>query len=241
MMRWDMRRVRRMRGGRVSGVLAGVLLAATAAVPAHGEIVLSKVIVDLHPDRSPYDDIEVWNDGAERMYVVAEPAEIIEPGLPGQRRVPAQDPSASGLLVAPQRLVLEPGQRRVVRVSAVAARGSRDRVYRVAIKPVSGELSAEQSALKVFVGYDTLVIYRPAETIGAIVARREGRRLILTNESNTAQEVFDGKQCDARGADCRQLATARIYAGATLEQELPFDTHVEYNVSSGRKTAVVRY
>lgn len=235
-----MRKLRRMRGWSITGVLAAAMWAAIGA-PANGAIVLSKVIVDLHPDRLPYDDIEVWNDGAERTYVVAEPAEIVDPGLPEQHRVPVQDPAASGLLVAPQRLVLEPGQRRVVRVSAVSSRGSRDRVYRVAIKPVGGRLSAEQSALKVFVGYDALVIQRPAEIAGAIVAHREGRRLFLTNESNTAQEIFNGRQCDARGADCRELATARIYAGASLEQNLPFDTPVEYNVSNGRKTTLVRY
>jgi P pilus assembly chaperone PapD len=221
-------------------ILAG-FMAATMVGPAKAEIVLSKVIVDLQPDRLPYDDIEVWNDGSERMYVVAEPAEILDPGLPQERRVAGNDPAASGLLVAPQRLVLEPGQRRVVRVSAVSPPGNRDRVYRVAIKPVSGPLSAEQSALKIFVGYDALVIRRPAEIVGSLVPRRDGRRLILANESNTAQEVFDGKQCDTGGGNCRNLASARIYPGATLEQELPYDTPVQYDVSNGRKTVSVRY
>jgi Mat/Ecp fimbriae periplasmic chaperone len=239
-MRWQMHGRKRQPRGRFCGAVASLLVAMVGA-PASAEIVLSKVIIDLHPGRPQYDDIEVSNEGPERMYVVAEPAEIQDPGKPEQRRVPALDPEQSGLLVTPQRLVLEPGQRRVVRISAVGARGSSDRVYRVAIKPVSGALSAEQSALKVFVGYDALVIYRPSDILGAITARRDGRRLTLTNRSNTAQEIFDGKQCDVGGANCRTLAANRIHAGASLEQEVPFDTPVEYHVSNGRRVEKVAY
>jgi len=42
----------------------------------------------------------------------ADPFEIQHPGTPQEARVAAKDPEQSGLLVAPQRLVLEPGERR---------------------------------------------------------------------------------------------------------------------------------
>lgn len=218
-----------------------VVLAALSATPAQSGLVLSKVVLDMHPDRPPFDDIEVWNDGSERMYVLAETAEIVAPGSPDQRRVPRSDPSVSGLLVAPQRLVLQPGERRMVRISAVAARPTNDRVYRVAIKPVAGPVFAEVSAIKVLVGYDTLVLYRPATLSGDLIATRQGRRLAIRNEGNTAVEIFDGRQCDVAKVDCRKLVSTRLYAGAQVEQDLPFDTPVEYQVSNGRRTTSKRF
>jgi P pilus assembly chaperone PapD len=220
-------------------MLLGTLAVATlGAAPAQAEMVLSKVIVDLQPADPGYDDIEVWNDGPERMYVVVEPSEIRSPGLADEQRVSDPDPAVSGLLVTPQRLVLEPDQRRVVRISAVAPRGERDRIYRVTIKPVAGAVSADVTALKVLFGYDTLVLYRPARIAGDIVATHQGKHLTLRNDSNTAQELFDGKQCDSAGQNCNALPSARLYAGAILEQDLAYNTPVEYSVSTGQGATI---
>jgi P pilus assembly chaperone PapD len=203
------------------------------AAHAHAEMVLSQVIVDLLPGKPPRDDIEVFNDGPERMYVSAEPFEIRNPGTAREQRVPADDPQASGLLVSPRKLVLEPGERRIVRVAAIGERSAQDRVYRVAIKPVAGPITAEKSALKVFVGYDALVLVRPATIAGEVTGSRQGKALTLTNAGNTARELFDGRQCDAAGKDCRPLPAKRLYPGATWQQTLPFDTPVTYKSAVG--------
>jgi P pilus assembly chaperone PapD len=222
-----------MRIKTLAGAALALGLAFGAASWAHAEMVLSQVIVDLMPGKPPRDDIEVWNDGAERMYVAAEPFEIVGAGTPAERRVAVREPEAAGLLVSPQRLVLAPGERRTIRIAAIGDRPAADKVFRVAIKPVAGAVSAEASALKVFVGYDTLVIVRPARFEGDLAAARSGRTLTLTNAGNTAQELFDGKQCDATGADCRALPAKRLYPGAEWRQELPFDTSVSYKAAIG--------
>ena len=196
-------------------------------------MVLSQVIVDLLPGKPPREDIEVWNDGAERMYVLAEPFEIQGAGTPQEQRVPAGLPEESGILVSPQRLVLEPGERRTIRVATIGERPAADRIYRVAIRPVAGAVAAEESALKVFIGYDTLVLVRPARVTGDIEARRSGRTLVLVNAGNTAQELFEGKQCDAGGGNCQTLPSKRLYPGASWEQALPYDTPVSYKASIG--------
>lgn len=203
------------------------------APAARADMVLSQVIVDLQPGNPPRDDIEVWNDGAERMYVSAEPFEVLAAGTPEERRVPAGTPEESGILVSPQRLVLEPGERRTVRIAMIGERPAIDRVFRVAIMPVAGMVSADASALKVFVGYDTLVIVRPDQLAASIEAQRSGRTLVLRNTGNTAQEVFDGKQCDSAGSGCRALPAKRLYAGAVWEQTLPFDAPVSYKAAIG--------
>lgn len=217
------------------------LLALAPAGPAMAEMVLSQVIVDLLPGKPPRDDIEVWNDGDERIYVSAEPFEIRAPGTAAETRTPAGAPEESGLLVAPQRLILEPGERRTVRIALIGDRPASDRVYRVAIRPVAGPVSASTDALKVFVGYDTLVLVRPEGLASEIEGQRAGQTLTLRNTGNTAQELYDGKQCDAKGADCRALPAKRLYPGATWEQTLPFDTQVTYRTSIGPETRERRF
>ena len=225
--------------------LRNLLLGAVAltAVPgaARAEMVLSKVIVDLQPGQRSSEDIEVWNDGSDTLYVAAEPYQIREPGTVAQHREPARDPGASGILVSPQRLVLEPGQRRIVRVAAVLPNAERDRIWRVTIKPVAGPLSSAGDALKLYVGYDVLVLQRPAAVNGEIEASRSGNTLRLANRTNTAWEVFDGRQCDAAGVNCRSLPATRLYAGADWEVPLPYATDVEYKVTDGRKTQTRRF
>jgi P pilus assembly chaperone PapD len=215
--------------------LALAAAALALAGGAQAEMVLSQVIVDLTPAKPARADIEVWNDGPERMYVAADPFEIRNPGTPQEQRVPAADPEQAGLLVAPQKLVLEPGERRIVRVAALGERPASDRVYRLSIRPVAGAVKADESALKVFVGYDALVLVRPAAYTGDVTGQRNGRTLTLTNAGNTAQELFDGKQCDAAGKDCRTLPARRLYAGASWSQPLPFDTPVTYKAGIAGK------
>ena len=53
------------------------------------------------------------------------------------------------------------------------------------------------------------------------------------NTGNTAQELFDGRQCDATGGTCQPLPAKRLYPGASWEQTLPFDTPVSYRASIG--------
>jgi P pilus assembly chaperone PapD len=198
-------------------------------------MILSQVIVDLVPGKPPREDIEVWNDSEERIYVQAEPFEIRAPGTPEEQRVPAVDPELSGILVSPQRLVLEPGERRLVRIAAVGGPSPTDRIYRVAIRPVAGPIAAERSALKVLVGYDTLVLVRPARTESNLEVTRTGRKLLLHNAGNTAEELFEGRQCDSDGKECRALPAKRLYAGATWEQELPFEGPASYTSAIGPK------
>jgi Mat/Ecp fimbriae periplasmic chaperone len=200
---------------------------------ARAEMVLSQVIVDLVPGKPPRDDIEVWNDGSERMYVSAEPFQILAAGTPAEQRVPVQAPEAAGLLVSPQRLVLAPGERRTIRIAAIGERPAADKVFRVTIKPVAGAIAADQTALKLFIGYDALVIIRPNELTGDVEGTRTGRTLMLRNVGNTAQELFEGQQCNAEGRDCQNLPAKRLYPGAEWQLEVPFDTAVSFKTAIG--------
>jgi len=221
---------------------AGAALAAgLVASPASAGLMLSKVILDLGPDSAPRDDIELWNDGGERLYVVAEPSEIVDPGLPTEQRRTSPDPGVTGLLVTPQKLILEPGEHKLVRVAAVAARPAHDRVYRVTIKPVAGPISADQSALKLFVGYDALVLYRPDQPKAELSATRRGKQLTIHNSGNTNVELAQGRQCDPSGQDCRDLPANRLYPGADWTIAEPFTTPVTFQTTTAGKTDVAKF
>ncbi|EZP55810.1 putative fimbrial protein TcfA [Sphingomonas sp. RIT328] len=217
-------------GMRTFGIIAASGLTAS---PAAAQLVLSQVVVDLPPTAPPRVDVEAANGGTERMYVVAEPAEIIAPGTPDERRVVDPDPARSGLLVSPQKMILEPGEHRLIRIAAVAPHGARDRVYRVTVKPVAGEVTGAQSALKVLVGYDMLVIVRPQVMTDAVSARRDGTMLTLANDGSTSVELYDGRQCAAGGGDCRPLPAKRLYAGARWVQPVDPARSVTYTVKAG--------
>ena len=229
------------RSSNLANRLAACLVLSALAFPAtaRAEMVLSKVVVELGEGRAASDDIEVWNDGPETIYVVAEPSEIVSPGTVAERRERVVDPTVSGLLVSPQRLVLQPGQRRQVRIAHVLAQPARDRVYRVTIKPVAGALVARGDAVKVFVGYDVLAIVRSAKVAGEVKGVRVGRTLRFENSTNTSWEIYDGRQCDASGRDCIALPATRLYSGAEWKVELGRDTRVAYKLTDGR-TVVTR-
>ncbi|WP_174291543.1 hypothetical protein [Sphingomonas bacterium] len=227
-----------MRRWMVSGLTA---LTAATATPASADLVLNQVIVDLVPNKVPRMDIEAANTGKERIYVVVEPSEIVHPGQPDEARVARADPALLGLLVTPQKIILEPGERKLVRIASVGPRGPAERIYRVTIKPVIGDVSAANTALKVLVGYDVLVIVRPIVMTGAVTGVRTGSHLALTNNGTTNVEMFDGRQCDAAGAKCTSLPARRLYAGAGWEQTVDPVGPITYRIKTGDRIEQQRF
>ena len=209
--------------------------ACTVPSGVKAELVLSQLVVDLPAKAEQRSDIEIWNNSDERTYVATEPSEIIDAGRPGETRRSEVDPEKRGLLVSPSRMILEPGQRRLLRVAPIGPRGNRERVYRVTVKPVAGELASEESGLKLLIGYDVLVLLRPATIQPALRATRSGNRLTLRNDGNASVEILSGKQCNASNA-CTELPGKRLYSGAAWTQDLKSAAPVEYVILSGGKT-----
>ena len=128
-----------------------------------------------------------------------------------------------------------------MRIATVLPAAPRDRVFRVTVKPVAGPLTARTDAVKVYVGYDVLVIQRPAAVAGKVEGRRQDKLLTLVNASNTAWEVFEGRQCDAQGRGCITLPATRLYAGAELRVPLTYDTPVAYRLTDGQTTSAAEF
>ena len=219
-----------MRLGKLTQALCGIIALVQPLTSARADIVLSQLIVELQPGSHNREDVEIWNSDQERAYVAVEPAEIMNPGRPDQSRRQEPDPLKLGLLVAPSRMILEPGQRKLVRIAALGAEPSRERVYRVTVKPVSGPLASDSSGLKLLVGYDVLVLVRPNQAQPEVVGTRSGRTLSLSNGGNVSVELTAGRQCDA--GHCVDLPGKRLYAGAQWTLELPSEGPVDYTATS---------
>lgn len=200
--------------------------------PAAAGITVSQMVIDMRPGASRATDVEIFNDSPERSFISVEPREIVDPGSARERGVASPDPAKLGLLVSPNRLILEPHQRRRLRIAALAPPADRERVYRVTVKPVAGDVSSADSGLKLLVGYDLLVLVRPAVARPGITASRAGGTLVITNGGNSSVELMEGKQCEAAGKGCRPLPGKRLYAGASWTQPLQGSGAAEYKVRS---------
>lgn len=218
-----------------------LLFVLVASAPASAELAISQLVVELKPGALRAADVEIFNDSAERSFVSVEPREIIAPGTVNEQRFVSSDPEKLGLLVSPTRLILEPHQRRTLRLAAIGPQEDRERVYRVTVKPVTGEVTGSQSGLKLLVGYDLLVLARPSVAKPDIKVVRAGRNLTITNHGNTSVEIANGKQCDEKGSDCRGLASKRLYAGAQWYQTLPQATPGEYHLRSADSWSTLKF
>jgi P pilus assembly chaperone PapD len=210
-------------------VLSATLLSFTLSSAKAG-IVLSQLIVELQPGKQLKDDIEVWNDSPDRAYVAVEPREILHPGTADESVWKDPDPEKLGLLLTPTRMVLEPGQRKLIRLATLAPPSDNERIYRVTVKPVVGDLQAQSSGLKILVGYDVLVLVRPTVSSPNVSAVRSGRTLKFTNSGNASVELVDGRQCDSSRLHCVDLPGKRLYAGASWSEQLNSDLPVEYTI-----------
>lgn len=220
-------------GTRIAAIVSSALLLTPSAGLA--ELVLDQVIVDIEADQRPRSDIEVSNSGTETMYIVVEPYEILNPGLENEKRVQLENPALSRVFVSPRKVILQPGERSLIRIVGLGDRPQQDRVFRLTIRPVVGDLNSEEDAIKVLVGYDALVLLRADKELGEVVGIRTGQKLVLENRSNSAREFFDGTQCDSTGNECQPLPSKRLYPKQSFVVNLPYDTEAKYQTAVGGK------
>jgi len=220
-------------GTRVAAIVGSALLLTPS--PGLAELILDQVIVDIEADQRARSDIEISNAGTETMYIVVEPYEILNPGLENEKRVQLENPTLSRVFVSPRKVILQPGERSLIRIVGLGDRPKQDRVFRLTIRPVVGDLNSEEDALKVLVGYDALVLLRADKELGEVVGIRTGKKLVLENRSNSAREFFDGIQCDAAGQKCQSLPSKRLYPRQSFVVNLPYDTGAKYQTAVGEE------
>jgi P pilus assembly chaperone PapD len=223
--------------------LAALLGAADFLNPldcARAELVLSQLVIELSPGENARADVEAWNNGKDRIFVSVDPREILHAGTTTESSRTDPDPEKLGLLVSPSRMILEPGQRKLLRIASIADSG-RERIYRVTVKPVVGQLSSQGSGLKVLVGYDMLILARPAELKPHVSASRSKDQLIMRNDGNVSVELVDGRACDAAMRNCEDLPSGRLYAGAERIVKVAAGHRAQYKLRIGAKLTAVDF
>jgi P pilus assembly chaperone PapD len=208
-------------------------------------MVLSEAIIHFEPGKPLRKDIEVENPGSENLYIEITPSVVNQPGTENEKRETINDPRESGLLATPNKLVIPPGGRKLVRLVSLKPLGEKERVYRVTFKPVVGDLETEQIGIKILVGYEVLVLVQPAIPEPNLVAKRDGKKLFFVNEGNTDILLREGKQCPDGVADdsenCDSLPGKRLYPGNSWSVDLPHNKAVDYQMSIGTKNLVKTY
>jgi P pilus assembly chaperone PapD len=224
---------------RRSALASLLLLLACLPAVTSAAMSLSRAVVVFMPGDSQRQDIVVRNPDSEPIYVKVEAAEIVNPGRPDQQRRVPRNPEDIDLLVTPNRLVVQPGQEKVVRLVSLKPAGDSERVYRVNLTPVVGKIESDSPmAIKVVVAYDTLVIVEPKKPRVQVLGRREGKRLMVTNNGNVYALLSNGRQCPVEGAaedQCVELQGTRIYPGVEWSLDLPYDRPVEFDIESLQK------
>jgi P pilus assembly chaperone PapD len=197
----------------MSKVLASALLLAIPAL-ASATIGVDKAEIVLEAGAAG-DSVVLSNTGDAPTFVEITAREVLNPGETPEQANRGPDPRGLGLLAAPSRLALAPGEQRSLRVNSLDPPRDRDRVWRVLVKEVSGPLQTQSSGLAVLLGYDILVIQRPRIARPDIQVVRSGSALTVKNQGNSFAVLIDGRQCPGGDAPCKDVVGARIYPGQT--------------------------
>jgi P pilus assembly chaperone PapD len=223
-------------------------LALALALPAAGwaGMALDRSIVHLNPGDPESVDVAVANNGDEPLYVDASVAEVVAPGSPAEERVLLRASADVPMLVSPNKLVIPPGQRRLLRIVNMAGHSDTERVFRVTAKPVAPPVVAERSGIRILVGYQVLVIVAPTDPKPNLESHRNGRELVLENHGNVNFMLHSGVQC-APGVEvddvpagedkegCIRFDGNRLYPGNAWKLETQWDTPVLFTVTTGER------
>ena len=208
-----------------------------SAPQAHAEFMIASAIVEFTADGPRQQDIELVSRSKGNDYIEAEISEIVHPGQADESRRVLDDPTAAGLLVTPDKTVLTGGGRKVLRFVLLKEPDAEEHIYRVAIKPViKGLDTSAKVGLKILVGYEVLVIVRPAAPLPRYEASRHGKTFTVRNTGNTDILFQNGKQC-AAGAACVPAPVLRVYSGTVEHVELPLDIAAAYSIWDGADTS----
>ncbi|MBX2885299.1 MAG: fimbria/pilus periplasmic chaperone [Granulosicoccus sp.] len=194
---------------------------------AQAQISVNRSVIEFTAEQ-PIQDIEIRNNGDFRIYLDLKVSEIINPEREDSKRVELTDPRSAAVLVSPKQVMLPPGTRKRVRIILRDKKNTIDRVFRLAVKPYTGKVKLDpvegdkkQSAIKVLIGYDLLLLARPSKLNPDIKVSRTNNSIEFVNQGNTNVLLRDIQQCDATKTDCVELQSNRLYAGEVYKVDLP--------------------
>ena len=222
------------------GYSFAILLIVLLAPTVHAGVVLNRAIVIFDDTNQTRQDVIVSNDsGSDRLFVSVEPFLVMKPGTEERELVPLSIDEDAGLLVTPNKLLIEPSGSAIVRMLNMAEPGANEVYYRVnftpMLKPIEfepqegDELDETRMQVSIALAYQALVIVPPLEPKPLPTFARTGKTLVFTNPGNSFYLLRDGQQCSPDDPDdCLDLTSKRVYPGNEYVVELPFDGPARY-------------
>lgn len=208
---------------------------------SEADMVLNKSIIYFEPDSPTREDLEIQNSGSDPLYIQVTPKVVKKPGTEEQSREIFDNPKEAGLLVSPNKLIVPPNGRKLLRFVNLNPRPDEEKVYRVSITPVVGDLTAKNTGVKIMIGYEVLVIVHPKNGFIDLAHQRNKRMLSLANNGTQNVLLRKGTQCPPGVVDeseCHQLPGKRLYPGNTWSVDLESDQPVKYFMSRGKEHSV---
>ncbi|MEQ1508830.1 MAG: hypothetical protein ABL909_00340 [Sphingopyxis sp.] len=202
-------------------IIAAMVL---AIGPAVARIDASPAVHIFEPGGAQETAITVTNAGSGRAFVTTKVREVMARGETDEQLREDPNPESLGLIATPGRMVLETGERRGVRIVPVGQPGNDDRVWRVLVSEVAGNIREGQSGVAFLIAYDILIIQRAQDARVAIAGERAGTVLTLTNSGNSFGVISEVRHCPI-GGECVKLPDSkRLYGGRSWAVTLPSDT-----------------
>jgi Mat/Ecp fimbriae periplasmic chaperone len=187
---------------------------------ANAGIIVDKMVVDSFLKNSKQQNVFVYNDGDEIAYVAIEVFEIKNPGEEDEKRVPVDIKSGNRLIVAPNKLTIEPSEKGRLQFIINDTNLKNDRIYRVSVIPkISGVELNSGIGIKILIGYDLLVISRPDKPKFDLKVLKDKDSITFINNGNTNILLNNVKQCDNTN-NCTTILSKRLYAKNKLTAKL---------------------
>lgn len=217
-------------------IKAGVIAAITGAIlcgislPVWANLSANPIIMGFDHHGSNRQDITLKNSANRPQYLEITAYKIDNVGAIPEQLSTDPNPSNVGLLVAPRRIVLKPGEEKIIRVIRLNNNQAQDQAWRVHIKPAKVETEAKTSGAMMQLSYKSLVFARPENAVAKLVGGRVGNRLTLHNQGNSNAILRSGSQCDIRGEHCKRVIGKRLWSNTKFQTNLPYSTPVKFEI-----------
>lgn len=210
------------------------------APSVHAGVMLNRAIVIFDDSDQARQDVIVSNDSdSDRLFVSVTPFLVMNPGTEERELAPLSIDEDAGLLVTPNKLLIEPSGSAIVRMLNMAEPDINEVYYRINFTPIQKpieferqegeELEQSQMLVSIALAYQALVIVPPLEPKALPRFTRTGKTVVFTNPGNSFYLLRDGVQCSPDDPDdCVDLTSKRVYPGNEYVVELPFDGPAQY-------------
>lgn len=224
----------------MSRILVVVFYVLVRIAPADAHLSLSPIVISFEAGAEKRKDFLLENTGERPQYLEVQAQRILNLGASPELYETSPIPDAVGLLVAPRRLVLQPGEQKRIRVILLEDPPKTDLAWRVEIVPVIGEVGSSIPVALTMVGYKALVFARPNDPIVEIVGDRVGQRVSVTNAGTSNGLLHSGEQCSPP-RPCVRVPGKRLWPGMTWQTQLPNDAPVTFTLTGPRGDRAITF